>query len=312
MRAILCNNTRVKIPDLETNFFPLWVSLSQRFGDLSVRRNFSRFYGYVSRFPFFYYARQRQKEISERLWYEEAHPHRLSDVFSALIRLYTGYDCTRDVLWGDKSPTYVRHTGLLMEHFPTAQFLHIIRDGRDCCLSARNAWGNSVYRTAQRWNDAVLSPARDLATRKEALCEIRYEDLLRSPEATMAQVFERLGLEWSSHFVTTVDSGEPLGAGASQEEIVSKNSRQFVSQISARQLSRISRIAGDGLSKYGYQNGAASTIRLSWAEMNVYRIADATRQVLRRVGDKGLVHSLGFVYRFFRQNWASEVQLKRK
>ncbi|RMF40576.1 MAG: sulfotransferase, partial [Anaerolineae bacterium] len=43
--------------------------------------------------------------------------------------------------WGDKTPLYVQHIPLLADLFPGAQFIHIIRDGRDAALSARKKWG---------------------------------------------------------------------------------------------------------------------------------------------------------------------------
>jgi hypothetical protein len=37
--------------------------------------------------------------------------------------------------WGDKTPMYMRHLGLLERLFPDAQYVHLVRDGRDAALS---------------------------------------------------------------------------------------------------------------------------------------------------------------------------------
>ena len=37
--------------------------------------------------------------------------------------------------WGDKTPYYVLHMPMLLGRFPGAQFIHLIRDGRDVALS---------------------------------------------------------------------------------------------------------------------------------------------------------------------------------
>ena len=37
--------------------------------------------------------------------------------------------------WGDKTPMYMRHLGLLERLFPDAQYVHLIRDARDAALS---------------------------------------------------------------------------------------------------------------------------------------------------------------------------------
>ena len=41
-------------------------------------------------------------------------------------------------LVGDKTPGYVRHIPLLHALWPKARFVHLIRDGRDVCLSMLN------------------------------------------------------------------------------------------------------------------------------------------------------------------------------
>ncbi len=41
--------------------------------------------------------------------------------------------------WGDKTPHYVLDIHTLREIFPAAKFIHIIRDGRDVCLSQLKA-----------------------------------------------------------------------------------------------------------------------------------------------------------------------------
>ncbi|WP_449066856.1 sulfotransferase, partial [Planomonospora algeriensis] len=34
--------------------------------------------------------------------------------------------------WGDKRPSYFKSVDVLLRLFPDAQFVHLIRDGRDC------------------------------------------------------------------------------------------------------------------------------------------------------------------------------------
>ena len=43
--------------------------------------------------------------------------------------------------WGDKTPLYVQYIPQIAAIFPQAQFIHVIRDGRDAALSARAKWG---------------------------------------------------------------------------------------------------------------------------------------------------------------------------
>src|SRR5262249_61635442 len=52
-------------------------------------------------------------------------------------RVFTLYGRSRGKpLVGDKPPAYARHLGTLHALWPGARFVHLIRDGRDVCLSA--------------------------------------------------------------------------------------------------------------------------------------------------------------------------------
>lgn len=43
--------------------------------------------------------------------------------------------------WGDKTPEYVSHVAAIERHFPRAQFVHIVLDGRDVFLSlSKRRW----------------------------------------------------------------------------------------------------------------------------------------------------------------------------
>lgn len=110
----------------------------------------------------------------------------------ALYRTYAAlYGASR---WGDKTPIYTSYIPLLHRLFPQAQFLHIIRDGRDVALSTLDKWGRSefhvdLYYAARiwvrrirqaRWAASYLGP--------ELYHEVRYEDLVRDPEGELRAV----------------------------------------------------------------------------------------------------------------------------
>jgi hypothetical protein len=93
--------------------------------------------------------------------------------------------------WGDKSPTYLARIPLLAELFPGAQFIHIIRDGREVAASlASQAWGPpTAIAGAAMWKTRVregrragsrLPPGRYM--------EVRVEQLVDEPEQVLRTI----------------------------------------------------------------------------------------------------------------------------
>ena len=74
---------------------------------------------------------------------------------------------------------------------PEARFVHVIRDGRDVALSVldRTVKDLTVAAVAGRWQEKVSKARRD-APRLKHYLEIRYEDLILDPEATLREVCE--------------------------------------------------------------------------------------------------------------------------
>jgi hypothetical protein len=98
--------------------------------------------------------------------------------------------------WGQKSP----RNGVWMDEinalFPGAQFIHLVRDGRDVAidLADANFWPDTLHGGAIRWRDcmrAVAHLAPNYGT--DSLLEVRYEDLCSDPEATLRQICLFLG-----------------------------------------------------------------------------------------------------------------------
>lgn len=95
---------------------------------------------------------------------------------------------------GSKYPVFGRHLDLLNELFPDCRVVHVIRDGRECALSHKHmTWGHqNAYAAAVHWRN-YLCKARNAAQEMSGrYLEIRYEDLLATPQETMAVLEEFL------------------------------------------------------------------------------------------------------------------------
>ena len=109
--------------------------------------------------------------------------------------------------WGDKTPLYMQHLGLLERLFPSALFDHLIRDGRDAALSflsvpagiMTEGWGypRDAAGFAAQWATEVRA-ARALGARlgRDRYLELRYEALVADPAAELRRVCSFAGLEY--------------------------------------------------------------------------------------------------------------------
>ncbi len=102
--------------------------------------------------------------------------------------------------WGDKTPRYMRAMPRIQRALPEARFIHIIRDGRDVALSqAERALEGRVppiTEVAERWKRRIET-ARVHSTDLDNYLEVRYEDLVGDPEATLREICKFIELPWN-------------------------------------------------------------------------------------------------------------------
>jgi len=102
--------------------------------------------------------------------------------------------------WGDKTPAYCRSMQLISRVLPEARFVHLIRDGRDVALSTMRAQmgPQTVEKWAERWK-LLIERAREAAeSLGEAYMEVRYENLISSPELVLKDLCAFVDLPWDT------------------------------------------------------------------------------------------------------------------
>ncbi len=113
--------------------------------------------------------------------------------------------------WGDKTPGYTTEIERLHSVLPNAQFLHVIRDGRDVCLSLRKTgWqGDSSWQIARYWGSAVgaaCTVGRTLP--RDLYLEVSYEALVLDTERELRRVCEYLGESFAAEMLSFHETAE--------------------------------------------------------------------------------------------------------
>lgn len=163
------------------------------------------------------------------------------------------------IRWGDKTPWYVLHMPLLLEMFPNAQIIHIIRDGRDVALSLfgrKKDFGvYNIFKAAEYWSIYLEKGQADGALLpKEKYLEVRYEDLLLDPVLKMKEICRFLGEPYTDKILTykkpSLASGQtPLLVKPIQLD----NAFKWKKKLSAKDQKIFEKVAWDILKRNGYE-----------------------------------------------------------
>jgi sulfotransferase family protein len=170
--------------------------------------------------------------------------------------------------WGDKTPLYMQHLSLLERLFPEARFVHLIRDGRNACLSylavapgiMTESWAHphDAAGFACQWRTEVRG-ARALGRRvgPERCLEVRYESLVAEPEATLGAVCAFADLSYDPamlDFPGNVDvATKPHQTSLTRAP--TPGLREWRSEMTDRDVEAFEAIAGDLLDELGYELG---------------------------------------------------------
>lgn len=168
--------------------------------------------------------------------------------------------------WGDKTPMYMRHLPLLDRLFPAAQYVHLVRDGRDAATSFLQMPEGTFTRTwahpstpaqfACLWATEVRA-ARALGRRVGAgrYHETRYEALVAEPERTVRSIcdfaelpFEPAMLEYAGAMDV---STKPHQQRLLQEP--TKQVRDWRTELREHDVLAFEEVAGDLLAELGYE-----------------------------------------------------------
>jgi hypothetical protein len=196
---------------------------------------------------------------SAELLADAAETPSFAGVYVALHRAYAKSE--GKARWGEKTP----RNGFWMDEirvlFPDAQFIHIVRDGRDQAIDISDSllWPNSVYSGASLWQRYVNAIC-DSASRMPAgaYCEIRYEDLCAATEVNVRKLCEFLGEPFDARMLSPHEtrsakswSTHPLHAKTAQP-ISTRFCGMYKTRLPASDVAVLDALIGDTLKKFGY------------------------------------------------------------
>ncbi len=191
---------------------------------------------------------------------------------SRVFDLYGRHQDTR--LVGDKTPGYVQDIPVLHELWPRAKFVHLVRDGRDVCLSVLDwdrahritgrfeTWADDpVSTTALWWERFVrLGIEAGRALGPDLYHEIRYDALVEDPRLQCERLCDFLGIAFDEAMVQFHEGRTKVDPALSAKKAwrpVTQGMRDWRTQMTPETVEKFESVAGELLEELGYDRGCA-------------------------------------------------------
>lgn len=161
--------------------------------------------------------------------------------------------------WIDHTPANVNRAAMLVQLFPGAKLIHVVRDGRAVASSVmRLDWGPNTIAAAARWwaGHAAIGIAAESFFGPSASMRVMYEDLVENPGRTISNVFRFLGLADEQQAISG-DGYVVPGYTAAQHHLIGQRpdpnrAEAWRNALTSRQIEIFESIAGDMMVGLGY------------------------------------------------------------
>lgn len=165
--------------------------------------------------------------------------------------------------WAEKTPLNVRSFGWVLQRFPEARLVHVVRDGRDVVCSMRQhpdrRWVDGVEVKElrpqpvevymRRW---VHDTEAGIALRGDPrYIEVRYEELVDDPEGVLRELLGALGEPWIDELLVdrTPSGGRPAHANS---RITPGSVGRWRQDLDANERAMVQAVGGSLLARLDY------------------------------------------------------------
>jgi hypothetical protein len=252
----------------------LWRYVYRQYGDLADRRNLDRCLAVMER-----YKRLRVLELDFGALRRDflAGPPTYSHLFELVGRQVANR--LGKSRWGDKSLHTERFAELIVDAYPAARILHMVRDPRDRYASVHARWGRrlgGVGAATAEWLTSV-ELAMDNERRFPSSClTVRYEDLASDPSQTLQRICLFIDAPWREEMLemggarSFREAGGNSSYGEREGGTISTDSiGKFHSALPPSHVDFIQRRAGAAMELLGY---AVEELPAPW---HAYRLLHA-------------------------------------
>ena len=259
LRLLLDSHSRISIPH-PPHIMRYFAPLEAGYGDLSDRRNLQRLTQDVLRLI------ERQIHPWESLpdpdlIVSSAKP---KDLFGIFVAIYDWHQQeSGKARWGCKSTFMIHHVDRILDRFPDAKFIWLIRDPRDVAASSRESVFNPChpYLTAKLWCEQQrIGLEQEERLPKTNWIRLYYEDLTAEPEQKLQELCEFLEEDFESDMLRYWEKpAAKLSASLSQSwantasPVLRNRAGNYRKKLSETDIRLVEEAAGETMSQLGYR-----------------------------------------------------------
>ncbi|MGD1804425.1 sulfotransferase [Dapis sp. BLCC M126] len=163
----------------------------------------------------------------------------------------------------EKTPQHFRYIDVILNQFPEAKSIEIIRDGRDVCVSyqARSKtarWARqSTTSMIKIWKKAIETVEKVKADPEigDRIYSVRYENLRTDPQQELSKIFDFIGLDYDStlidKIIDTTDISKVKNKGEGKH-IRQGSIGEWQTRLSPEDIGLWEELGGDTLARLGY------------------------------------------------------------
>ncbi len=207
---------------------------------------------------------------------EEANGEGYGDMLNWLVSQYAQHEGKiQSHIWVDHTPENISYATTLMDLFPEAKFIHLVRDGRAVAASIIPLdWGpNSIVKAARWWMRMVsFGLAAESCLPPDRIMRVQYEALVADPETTLQSICRFLDVPYEPA-MKDAQGFRPPRYTIRQHRFVGSKPNQQVSnrwktRLSARDIEIFEHQTRNFLTYLGYpMEYGVNAIGPSWGEV---------------------------------------------
>jgi hypothetical protein len=153
-------------------------------------------------------------------------------------------DLPEDGIFVEKTPNHVYWVPEILEVFPNARFIHVLRDARDVTasmLAASKTFGKNwaprhAFVAAHRWVSHVTAAKEaQKKLRPDQFYEMRYENLRSDPAKELRSLTKFLNLDWvDTELLNAIESNDPKKRSTKGSELRGEYAKTYGSVVERR------------------------------------------------------------------------------